>query len=451
MEKHTPFKTLFVKQMLIAIGVAFGVSFMVTSVPAYWLLQQSIKTEIEQLNRLGYTAINEHLATGWQKNNLDNVYQQLHQTLPNAGFYLQKAPAYLSSQDTPVQPTNPDTTLHHALIKAVERNPQPIVNIELLNGTVHAALPIVFSADCLVCHSKEVAQNTMTQGGLAGTLVFHAPLSINRISSTSLLAFFTLFFVLFVSMAAWVTNRLIQNQFLVPLSHLSARISRLRLSTHQQAIDWARTPQSVTEIDAIDKDITEHLQTIQGIYSKLDALVVTEHETGLFHKERFNEVLKYELFRSHRFQQAFSLMVVKLLQVKPLNGAARALQQQQPGVTYQTFGHLLQQHIRQTDLAFRLDEHLFAIIAPNTQHKGAQQWQAHFSEFALHQAASQAVKNSLSNLATFEFIFSIGIASHDETEPNLADNQGAKALMMDALKQINHATPLTLTLVAITV
>ncbi|WP_127469929.1 GGDEF domain-containing protein [Thiomicrorhabdus aquaedulcis] len=448
MAQHTPFKKLFIKQMLMAIGVAFSVSFLLISVPAYWVLQQSIKTEIEQLNHLGYAAIKAHLTTGWKTDNLNKVYQQLHQTLPNAGFYLQKAPAYLSPNDSQVEPTNPDTALHFALIKTVERNLKPIIDIQLLNGSVHAALPIVFRADCLVCHGKEVAQKTMTQGGLAGTLVFHAPLSINRISSTSLLAFFALFFALFVSMAAWVTNRLIQNQFLVPLSHLSARISRLRLSTHQQSIDWARTPQSITEIDAIDKDITEHLQTIQGIYSKLDALVVTEHETGLFHKERFNEVLKYELFRSHRFQQAFSLMVVKLLQVKPLNGAARALQQQQPGVTYQTFGHMLQQHIRQTDLAFRLDEHLFAIIAPNTQQQGAQQWQAHFSEFILHQAASQSVKNGSTDLAAFKFTVSIGIASHDETEANLTDSQGAKALMMDALNQLKHATPLTLTLVA---
>jgi diguanylate cyclase (GGDEF)-like protein len=431
--KQFTFKSVLLKQLFIAIAVAFAISLPLTTIPAFFVLKHTINSDIENIEKVSYESINEHISTGWQPYNIDKVYQRVREKMPGAALFLQKAPQFLDPEtDDVVDPSTPTTATFERLIEDVQKNERIIVETNVLNSTINAAIPIKFQSQCLVCHSQEVKTGEVYAGALAGTMVLQVPMSINQISATSIIIFFLIFLLIFIVVATIITNKLVQTNLLVPLSGLNERVKRLRLSSHEQHIDWERTPQKMIEIDQIDESISTHIHIIRGIYDKLDALVVTEHETGLFHKERFNEVIKYEIFRSHRYQHPFSLLLIKLVNVKVLNATAKNIEREKPGSKYMVFGEILHNDTRETDMAFRLEEHIFAIVAPETDEEGVEKLQTDIYNRLVH---SELPKNNQHNIAKPEYEFTIQLGhttySGDETT--------AKELLKAAVKSMRDS------------
>ena len=433
--KQYTFKSVLLKQLFIAIAIAFAISVPLTGIPAYFAINHTINSDIENLEKESYHFINEHLNTGWQPYNVDKVYQELRERMPGAALFLQKAPQFIDpEEDDVIDPSTPTTATFERLIKKVQKDERLIVETNLLTSTINAAIPIKFQSQCLVCHSQEVRTGQVYAGALAGTMTLQVPMSINQISATSIITFFVVFLTIFITLATVITNRLVQSNLLVPLAGLSARVKRLRLSTHEQHIDWERTPQRMIEIDQIDESISQHIQTIHGIYDKLDALVVTEHETGLFHKERFNEVMKYEMFRSHRYQRPFSLLLIKLVNVKILNSTAKNIEMEQPGFKYLIFGQILNHDTRDTDMAFRLEERIFAIVAPETDESVIDIVKTSIYNRMIHSSVAIDLKRSIAS-PEYEFTIQIGHA----TFKNKDENSSAKELLKTAVISMREA------------
>lgn len=370
--KQSTFKSLLLKQLFIAIAIGLLITIPLVSIPAYVYFNQSIKNDIANVEEISYEAINTHLATGWQKHNITEVYRDIRQAMPNALLFLQKAPDYIDSDDDKL---NPDSAAHVEFIKLIEQvqlNERTIIDSNIFNKTINAAIPIKFKNECLVCHAAEVSTGQIYTGALGGTMVMQVPMSVELISTTSVIVFFVLFILIFTVIAAFVTNKLVQTKLLSPLELLDGRVKRLRLTSHQRKIDWQRTPQNLIEIDHIDQSISEHIDILKAVYQRLDNLMLTEHEVGLFHKDRFNQVLKYELARTKRYQHACSLVIIQLEKVRVLNASAKNLESETPGSKYLTFGEILHNDTRSSDMTFRLEETIFAILAPETDSNGAQ-------------------------------------------------------------------------------
>ena len=442
--KQYTFKSVLLNQLFIAIAVAFAISLPLTGIPAYFALNHTINSDIETLEKESYDSVNEHLNTGWQPYNIDKVYQQLRERMPGAALFLQKAPQFLDpDEDDIVDPSTPTTATFKRLIEDVQRNERLIVETNILNSTINAAIPIKFQNQCLVCHSQEVKTGAIYAGALAGTMVLQVPMSINQISATSTIGFFLVFLLIFIAVATVITNKLIQTNLLVPLAGLNERVKRLRLSSHEQHIDWQRTPQMMVEIDQIDESISQHIQTIHGIYDKLDALVVTEHETGLFHKERFNEVIRYELFRSHRYQHPFSLLLIKLVNVKILNATAKNIEAEEPGSKYMVFGQILHNDTRETDMAFRLEEHIFAIVAPETDEAGAEVVKKDIYHRLINSEIPADIQRSIAR-PEYEFTIQIGHSTYQGDDSTAKDLlKAAVASMRESEEQVGRYPPLT--------
>ena len=368
--KQYSFRALLLGQLFIAIAISFAITIPLTAIPAYIILNQAITSDIENLEDQSHKVINEHLSTGWQPHNIDKVYQNIRQNNPNAALFLQKSPEFLNDKDEIIQPTTPTTITFESLIREVEKTERTIIKTNLLDANITAAIPIKFKSQCLVCHAAQVRTGEIYNDALAGTMTIQVPMSINHLSAKTVLFFALLFFLVFTIVATIITNRLIQTNLLTPLDALKHRLQRLQLSSHEQEFDWQRTHQKMLEIDEIDESITEHIDTIKHIYSKLDALLVTEHETGLFHKDHFQEVLRYEMDRTIRYQRPFSLLIIKLVNVKILNATAKNLEVEEPGSKYLFFGQALNHETRDTDMAFRLEDNIFAIVAPETDEDG---------------------------------------------------------------------------------
>lgn len=435
--KKESFKTLLIKQLLISIGLGLAILIPLITFPTYLLLNNTINSDIEAVEKASYEAINTHLITGWQKHNIDNVYSDVSQKLPNAILFLQKAPTFLRDGDDQLQP-NTETDKHlFSLIKQVEKEEKRIIQTDLANKTISAAIPIKFKNECLVCHQAEVATGEAYVGALGGTMVLQAPMSIENISTTSAVIFIVTFLLFFTIVVAYLAIKRVQARLLTPLEDLDNRVNRLKVSSHERHIEWDRNHQAILEIDHIDESISEHIETINHIYSKLDALMVTEHETGLFHRDRFNEVMRAEMFRSHRYQHPFSLLIVKFESVKVLNAPAKNKESEEPGSKFMLFGQILHHDTRETDMAFRLDEQIFALIVPETDSEGVHK---------LKQAAYERIINTNfdinSNRATsipeYEFKIKLGVATYDGD----ADTS-SKEILKTAIESMQNSTPQT--------
>jgi len=435
--KQYTFKSVLIHQLFIAIAVAFAISLPLTAIPAFFALNHAVDSDIKNLEKESYGAVHEYLNTGWQPYNIDKVYQQIREKMPGAALFLQKAPEFLDPEvDDVVDPSTPTTATFQRLIKDVERNERVVIETNIINSTINAAIPIKFQSQCLVCHSQEVKTGQVYAGALAGTMVLQVPMSINQVSASSIILFFIVFLTIFIIVATIITNRLVQMNLLVPLSGLNERVKRLRLSSHEQEIDWERTPQKMIEIDQIDESISAHINTIKGIYDKLDALVVTEHETGLFHKERFNEVMKYELFRSHRYQHAFSLLLIKLVNVKVLNSTAKNIEIEAPGSKFMVFGEILHNDTRETDMAFRLEEHIFAIVTPETDEAGIETVKKDIYNRLINSEVPEDEQRKIAR-PEYEFTIQIGHATYT------GDDKTAKDLLKEAVVKMRDSEEIT--------
>lgn len=419
--KQVSLSKLLTKQILFAMLAGLLISLPLTFIPAYFIAQSSIEQKLQHLQTKSYEEVNRHLATGWQPTNIDKIISHLSDEIPNATFYLQKYSLFLDQGETP-KPI--DSLEIKRLITEVNHSKEAVIETDLLNTTLYAAYPIKFKDSCLPCHAQEIKDGVIYPGLQAGTIAFQAPFSLSMIETMSQVLFFSIFIVTFILTALYLTNRFIRQKLLIPLQSLSKRIMSLKLDAHTQEVDWQRTPQTVLEIDQIDDKITHHIRFIQGIYSKLDALIVTEHETGLFHRERFNEVMKYELMRSKRYQHPFAVVIIKLVDAIPVDREAfkQLPEKEQATLKVHTFSQLLMSDIRATDLIFRITEDLFVMIAPETGTEGVEVIQTHLAK-TLKTTATHDLKDSA---CTFEFEFKMGHACYDE------DGLNAKQLMHEA-------------------
>lgn len=434
--KQHSFRSVLLKQLFIAISLSFILTIILTAIPAYFLLNNAINSDIKEVETVSYEAINTHLSSGWQKLNIENVYKDVRKEIPSAALFLQKAPQYLDAGDDVIQPSNATKATFLRLIQQVENDERTIIETNLLSNHINAAIPIKFKTECLVCHTQQVQTGEIYSGALGGTMVLQVPMSINHISATSVIVFFIIFLIIFTIIATMITNRLVQRNLLSPLAMLSERIKKLRLSSHEQHINWQRTPQKMVEIDHIDEDISNHIHSIRRIYDKLDALMVTEHQTGLFHKDRFNEVMRYEMFRSHRYKHPISLMIIKLAKVKVLNATAKNLEVEEPGTKYLTFGHILHNDTRETDMSFRLEEQIFAVVAPDTDEAGAQYLKEDIFRRLISMELPQDAERT-SATPEYEFTIQVGYSTY------IGDNTSPKEILKSAVRSMQASQPTT--------
>lgn len=431
------FKKLMRKQILLAILISFVIALPVSLIPGYFILKANIENDIKTLKKHSEQQVNQYLATGWQTHNIESLLKSLNQTEPMANFYLRKGPAFTdpNTVQTHALHANDEPPVIDALIDEIEGTKQATFSTDLTDGYLYAAYPVQFQQNCLSCHAEAVRAGQVFVGQHAGTIAFKAPISLSNVSSLSTLLFFVTFFAAFILIGLFLTERFLQAKLMLPLQNLSGRISDLKLDTHDQKIDWQRTPQDVLEIDQMDANISEHIHTIQRIYNKLDALIVTEHETGLFHRERFNEVMQYELLRSRRYQHPLSLIVIKLIRTIPSKKTAkdsRATGKEQENEV-QTFGRLIIQGTRVTDLAFRISDNLFVVIAPETDAQNIQTMQQHLRQ-RLIQGLSES--NRGESALDYQFEFKMGCASYGEE-----DGTFAKQILHSATQRMQQDHP----------
>lgn len=101
---------------------------------------------------------------------------------------------------------------------------------------------------------------------------------------------------------------------------------------------------------------------------KIRTIAITDPLTGLKNRHFFNEVIRLEVARSERYNQAISLVMLDLDRFKHINDMHGRMIGDQ--VLIQT-GRTIQNLIRQSDILVRLDGGEFMLLLPETDINGA--------------------------------------------------------------------------------
>lgn len=315
--------------------------------------------------------------------------------------------------------TNPDSGKMVNLARQVEARQTPVQTFDIKIPALLGGIPLYDTANCVDCKLSD------PQGPFIGSLVYERQI-MSSVFGTSIFAVFLFIFMLsFFVIGVYMMTRSMQQDLIEPIQKLSQRIDKVRL--YENDLIWQRQPQKIAEIDMIDEMITEHIQMLKTVHEKLDALMVTEHESGFFHQDRFKETLQFEIFRSERYKRPLSMIVIKLLKITSASSNTEVSLAEKIHI----FADLINHSTRNVDIPFRVREQLFVILMPEIDENDirivARKYYERFSSPS-HTMTDES--------ATFNFKIEIGYASYGY------DASTAKEMMHAALDRLTDE-PLT--------
>ncbi|WP_173289752.1 diguanylate cyclase domain-containing protein [Thiosulfativibrio zosterae] len=336
---------LLIKLALISFASIF-VAIAVTGATVFAIMGTVVKNDIKQIQWLSAKEIDDHLATGWTPTNVAALFHHLNVAYPEHNFALIKSPTRDQNEREKLSSNMKN------LLNQIETQQTHLTEISLMKGSIVGGTPIFFESKCLKCH-----QGTAKLGEYAGTLLFNTPMSGYKISLGTGILFMVVFLLSFLLLASLLLKHFLENTITQPLKLISNQLGTIRLD---EQLEWQRNPHAILEIDDIDAAIHTNIAQFKNIYDKLDAVQVTEHETGFFLANHFNEALKFEIYRCQRYQHQFSLITIKLHSIEDLDKTQNRTMQQK----LLTFSQLVREHIRNSDMPFRISENLFVLLAP---------------------------------------------------------------------------------------
>ncbi|MBD3611943.1 MAG: diguanylate cyclase [Hydrogenovibrio crunogenus] len=310
---------------------------------------------------------------------------------------------------------NKPSTKFAKLARTIEADRTPVQLFDVKHSALLGGVPLYYSSNCKTCELSD------PQGKFIGSLLYERGI-ISPIFGTSIFGVFLLIFILnFFVIGVYMMTRTLEQDFIQPLKKLSQRIDHVRLDEDDMV--WQRQPQKIAEIDMIDEMLTEHIQMLKAVHEKLDALMVTEHESGFFHQDRFKESLQFEIFRSERYKRPLSLIVIKLIKII----SASSNHEVSVAEKIHVFADLINHTTRNVDMPFRVRDQLFVILMPEIDENDirivARKYYERFSQPS-HTAADES--------ASFNFKIEIGYASYGY------DATTANELMHAALERLTE-------------
>ena len=406
-----PLISVLLNLILKALFLSFVVSLPIVSIPSYLFLENKITSDVEQLEKFSYTIMNEHRRLGWKQASLNKLYQKLQTELPDTEFYLQKATDF-RQKDT-VLPAKAQK--FNLLIEHVERYESSIVNASLLQGTIKAGFPIRFTQDCVTCHREEFKSGKAYNGALGAILVLEAPISINHIATDNVLIFFVIYFLLLVLLTVIIAANLIQKRLQPGFNAFNDKINHLKINSHDRQLDWTRSPQTISEMDELDASMLNHIESIHKLYRKLDHNHNQHKPDDVLSDALFHQEIQHEMVRCKRYEHSFSILLVRPIELKVLNASAKVMEQESPGSKCLIFGKVLKSCTRDPDLIFKLEDHLFAIISPETPMEAARYLKrVLFQRILQSEIPDELYSNSIP--PEYQFTIQLGFTTYDGSE-----------------------------------
>ncbi len=352
MKAYTTYKRLIAKTVVLSLLASLAIAFVYGIFIKQRAIDQLARGDARKTSRLAFEALYSAMEKGWSKQELDSIIHRLNQVEPNM---------HISAYRSPIVAELFGDRKHDKQIR--EHDPvvaRAMLGEEILSGDeeIRYLYPIIVKQECISCHTNAKI------GDVNGVLDVRFPVANLKISLTTMVNSFIIFFVFFTIVIFAILYFRLNTLLVQPINQFIGLIQEIINKNDMAKRVSLKT--KILEVKNIENFFNKMLDSIQDYYEKLQELSDRDYLTGLYNRRKFEEFLSYEILRSLRHQHKFTVIMIDLDNFKYIND---------------TYGHasgdlvlkevtdIFKHNLRNADILARLGGDEFAIIFPETSYE----------------------------------------------------------------------------------
>lgn len=352
MKTYTTYKRLIAKTVILSLIASLTVAFVYGLFIKQRAIDDLARVDARKTSRMAFEALYSAMEKGWSKEELDAIILRLNDVEPNMRINAYRSPIVAElfgdrENDKKVREGDP------MVANAMKGE-------EILTGDdeIRYLYPIVVKQECLQCHTNAKI------GDINGVIDVRFPVANLKISLTTMINSFIIFFVLFIIIIFAVLYFRLNSLLVQPLKQFIGMIQEI-ISKNDMA-KRVSLKTKILEVKNIENYFNRMLDSIQDYYEKLQELSDRDYLTGLYNRRKFEEFLTYEIKRSVRHRHKFTILMIDLDNFKYIND---------------TYGHasgdlvlkevtnIFGSNLRNADILARLGGDEFAVLLPETPYE----------------------------------------------------------------------------------
>jgi len=352
MKSHTTYKKLIAKTVIISLLASLAVAFVYGLFIKQRAIDDLARIDARKTSRMAFEALYSAMEKGWSKEELDAIIVRLNKVEPNMRINAYRSPIVAElfgdrEQDKKIRD-------HDSMVMRAMKGE------EILTGDdeIRYLYPIVVNQECIACHTNAKI------GDINGVIDVRFPVANLKISLTTMINSFIIFFVLFTIMIFTILYFRLNSLLVQPINQFIGMIQEI-ISKNDMA-KRVSLKTKILEVKNIENYFNKMLDSIQDYYEKLQELSDRDYLTGLYNRRKFEEFLTYEIKRSLRHHHKFTILMIDLDNFKYIND---------------TYGHasgdlvlkevtnIFGSNLRNADILARLGGDEFAVILPETPYE----------------------------------------------------------------------------------
>lgn len=352
MKTYTTYKRLIAKTVILSLLASLAIAFVYGIYIKQRAIDELARVDARKTSRLAFEALYSAMEKGWSKNELDSIILRLNQVEPNM---------HISAYRSPIVAELFGDRKHDKQVR--EHDPvvaRAMLGEEILSGDeeIRYLYPIIVKQECISCHTNAKI------GDINGVLDVRFPVANLKISLTTMVNSFIIFFVFFTILIFAILYFRLNTLLVQPINQFIGLIQEIINKNDMAKRVSLKT--KILEVKNIENYFNKMLDSMQDYYEKLQELSDRDYLTGLYNRRKFEEFLSYEILRSLRHQHKFTVIMIDLDNFKYIND---------------TYGHasgdlvlkevtdIFKHNLRNADILARLGGDEFAIILPETPYE----------------------------------------------------------------------------------
>jgi len=352
MKSYTTYKQLIAKTVILSLVTSLAVAFLYGVYIKKQAIDDLARVDARKTSRLAFEALYSAMEKGWSKEELDAIIVRLNKVEPQMRISAYRSPI--------VAELFGDRTIDKQVREHDPMVAQAMRGNEILTGEddIRYLYPIVVNQECIKCHTNAKV------GDINGVIDVRFPVANLKISLTTMINSFIIFFILFTVIIFAVLYYKLNSLLVQPIKQFILMIQDI-ISNNDMAKRISLNTK-ILEVKNIENYFNKMLDSIQDYYEKLQELSDRDYLTGLYNRRKFEEFLSYEVKRSLRHRHKFTVLMIDLDNFKYIND---------------TYGHasgdlvlkevtdIFGSKLRNADIIARIGGDEFAVILPETSYE----------------------------------------------------------------------------------
>jgi c-di-GMP phosphodiesterase len=352
MKAYTTYKRLIAQTVIISLLTSLAVAFVYGIFIKKRAVDDLARVDARKTSRMAFEALYSAMEKGWSKEELDAIIIRLNQVEPNMRINAYRSPIVAELFGDRTQ--DKQAREHDPMVQKAMKGE------EILTGDdeIRYLYPIVVNQECISCHTNAKV------GDINGVIDVRFPVANLKISLTTMINSFIIFFVLFTIIIFAILYYKLNELLVRPIKQFIIMIQEIISNNDMAKRISLKT--KILEVKNIENYFNKMLDSIQDYYEKLQELSDRDYLTGLYNRRKFEEFLTYEVKRSVRHQHKFSVLMIDLDNFKYIND---------------TYGHasgdlvlkevteIFGSNLRNADILARIGGDEFAVILPETPYE----------------------------------------------------------------------------------